>query len=83
LAPGALILIVAGLGVFVAAPLLQGASDGADLSPEGLTLGQRRATRFLILDLESAQSGSDYHFPTKFSRRFPPNSHLLKLVADF
>ena len=50
-----------------AAPPLQGASDGADLSPEGLTLGQRRATLFLILDLESAQSG-----PITTS---PPNSH--------
>ena len=44
LGAGALALIVAGLGVFVAAPLLQGASDGTDLSPEGLTLGQRRPT---------------------------------------
>jgi len=26
---------------------------------------------------------SDYNCPTKFSRRFPPNSQLLKLVADF
>jgi hypothetical protein len=26
---------------------------------------------------------SDSHFPTKFSRRFPPNSHLLERVGGF